>query len=49
MGPDRQASISRELTKAFEETVRGTLQELEAHFTSHSPKGEFVLVIQGKN
>ena len=49
MGPDRQASISRELTKAFEESVRGTLEELEAHFTTHTPKGEFVLVIQGKN
>ncbi|MEC8238737.1 MAG: 16S rRNA (cytidine(1402)-2'-O)-methyltransferase [Bacteroidota bacterium] len=49
MGPNRQASISRELTKAFEETVQGTLEELEAHFTSHTPKGEFVLVIQGKN
>ena len=49
MGPDRQASISRELTKAFEETVRGTLEELEAHFTAHPPKGEFVLVIQGKD
>ena len=49
MGSDRQASISRELTKAFEETVRGTLEELEAHFTAHTPKGEFVLVIQGKN
>jgi len=49
MGPDRPASISRELTKAFEETVRGTLEELEAHFTVHPPKGEFVLVIQGKN
>lgn len=49
MGPDRQASISRELTKAFEETVRGTLEELEAHFTTHTPKGEFVLIIQGKN
>ena len=49
MGPDRPASISRELTKAFEETVRGTLEELEAHFTTHPPKGEFVLVIQGKD
>ena len=49
MGADRQASISRELTKAFEETVRGTLEELEAHFTAHTPKGEFVLIIQGKN
>ena len=49
MGPDRPASISRELTKTFEETVRGTLQELEAHFKTHAPKGEFVLVIHGKN
>ena len=49
MGPDRQASISRELTKVFEETVRGTFEELEAHFTAHTPKGEFVLVIQAKN
>ena len=49
MGPDRQASISRELTKVFEETVRGTFEELEAHFTAHTPKGEFVLVIQGKS
>ena len=49
MGPDRQASISRELTKAFEETVIGTFEELEAHFTAHTPKGEFVLVIQAKN
>lgn len=49
MGPDRPASISRELTKAFEETIRGTLEELEAHFTAHPPKGEFVLVIQGKD
>ena len=49
MGPDRQASISRELTKAYEETVRGTLEELEAHFTAYTPKGEFVLIIQGKN
>ena len=48
MGPDRPASISRELTKAFEETIRGTLEELETHFTVHPPKGEFVLVIQGK-
>ena len=48
MGPDRPASISRELTKAFEETIRGTLEELEAHFTVHPPTGEFVLVIQGK-
>ena len=49
MGSDRPASLSRELTKAFEETVRGTLQELEAHFKAHAPKGEFVLVIKGKN
>ena len=49
MGPKRPASISRELTKAFEETVRGTLKELEVHFMTHTPKGEFVLVIKGKD
>ncbi len=45
---DRQASVSRELTKMFEETVRGTLSELIAHFNEKGVKGEFVLVIAGK-
>lgn len=48
MGPDRPASASRELTKMYEETVRGSLEELIAHFESREPKGEFVLVIGGK-
>jgi len=45
---DRQASVSRELTKIFEETVRGTLSELIIHFTEKGIKGEFVIVIAGK-
>ncbi len=47
-GAERQASISRELTKIHEETVCGTLAELIAHFTKKAPKGEFVLVVSGK-
>jgi 16S rRNA (cytidine1402-2'-O)-methyltransferase len=49
MGADRQASVSREISKLFEETVNGSLQELHQHFTRKAPKGEFVLVIEGKN
>lgn len=47
-GPERQASVSRELTKVFEETKRGTLSELYTYFETHAPKGEFVLVVAGK-
>lgn len=46
-GPQRGASISREITKLHEETRRGTLESLAAHFGTHPPKGEFVLVVQG--
>jgi 16S rRNA (cytidine1402-2'-O)-methyltransferase len=46
-GGGRPVSVSRELTKMFEETVRGTLDEAIAHFTEHDPKGEFVLVLAG--
>ena len=49
LGPDRQVSVSRELTKKFEETLRGTLQEVAAHFKSVTPKGEFVIVVAGRN
>ncbi|MBV6460773.1 MAG: Ribosomal RNA small subunit methyltransferase I [Flavobacteriales bacterium] len=48
-GEDRQASISRELTKLHEETVRGTLKELLDYFKSKEIKGEFVIVVQGKS
>lgn len=47
-GPERPASLSRELTKLHEETLRGTLAELAAHVEQHAPKGEFVLCVGGK-
>ena len=47
-GPDRPASVSRELTKKFEETRRGTLQSLRKHYEEHSPKGEIVIVVGGE-
>ncbi|MFD1314863.1 16S rRNA (cytidine(1402)-2'-O)-methyltransferase [Namhaeicola litoreus] len=47
-GEDRRASISREITKMFEETLRGTISSLIKHFEAHPPKGEFVLIIEGK-
>jgi 16S rRNA (cytidine1402-2'-O)-methyltransferase len=46
-GEDRQASLSREITKLHEETIRGTLAELVAHFEAKPPKGEMVVVIKG--
>ncbi|MEN9990250.1 MAG: hypothetical protein RL508_1229 [Actinomycetota bacterium] len=46
LGPDRQASLSRELTKKFEQTIRGTLAHL-VEWTAEEPKGELVLVIAG--
>jgi 16S rRNA (cytidine1402-2'-O)-methyltransferase len=48
-GPERPVSVSRELTKKFEQTVRGRLQEVIAHFKTHTPKGEFVIVLAGSN
>lgn len=47
-GPDRKCSVSRELTKKFEETRRGSLQELLEHFSQNEPRGEFVMIISGK-
>jgi len=47
-GPDRKASVSRELTKMHEETVRGTLQELIDHFQNKTVKGEIVIVVGQK-
>ena len=47
LGDDRAASVSRELSKLYEEHVRGTLGELVAHFTAKEPRGEFVVVVAG--
>lgn len=47
-GENRPISVSRELTKLYEETVRGTVAEVLAHFTKKDPKGEFVVVVGGK-
>ncbi len=48
LGSEREVSVSRELTKKFEQTVRGTLAEVEAHFKAHEPKGEFVITVAGR-
>ena len=47
-GNDRRASVSREISKVHEETVRGSLAELQAHFTTTPPRGEIVVVVAGK-
>lgn len=46
-GEERKVSVSRELTKKFEQTVRGTIAEVLEHFREHEPKGEFVIVVAG--
>lgn len=48
-GQERQASVSREITKLYEETQRGTLVALAAYYTEHPPKGEIVIVVEGKS
>lgn len=47
-GCDRRASACREISKVHEESVRGTLDELIAHFKATEPRGEFVIVVEGK-
>ena len=47
-GEERQLSVSRELTKLYEETVRGTAKEVLEHYTGKPPKGELVIVVSGK-
>ncbi len=47
-GEERKISVSRELTKLYEETIRGSVKELLSHFESKLPKGEFVLIVEGK-
>lgn len=48
-GEDRQVSVSRELTKLYEETIRGTAKEVLKHYTNKPPKGEIVIVVAGRN
>ena len=47
-GSNRLVSVSREISKRFEETVRGTLEELTDYFTKNEPKGEFVITLKGR-
>jgi 16S rRNA (cytidine1402-2'-O)-methyltransferase len=47
-GEDRQAAVCREISKIHEETVRGSLKKLEEHFLNYPPKGEIVLIVNGK-
>ena len=49
MGEQRRVAVVREITKKFEETVRGTVAEVIEHFKAHEPKGEFVIVVAGYN
>ncbi len=47
-GENRKASVSREISKMFEETIRGGVVEILRHFNEKKPKGEFVIVVEGK-
>lgn len=47
-GAERQVSVSRELSKLYEETIRGTADEVLQHFESKPPKGEIVIIVEGK-
>lgn len=49
LGPERRAAVCREISKVHEETVRGTLTELIEHFTVNEPRGEFVIIVAGKD
>ena len=47
-GQERQVSVCREISKIHEESVRGTIEEVVAHFTQTPPKGEIVIILAGK-
>lgn len=49
LGTERRATVSREISKVHEETVRGTLCELTEHFKMHAPKGEIVICVAGRD
>jgi 16S rRNA (cytidine1402-2'-O)-methyltransferase len=48
LGPDRRAAVAREISKVFEENIRGTLSYLSAYYTDNPPKGEIVIIVSGK-
>ena len=48
-GPERPVSVCREISKIHEESVRGTVEEVLAHFKANEPRGEFVIVLRGRN
>jgi 16S rRNA (cytidine1402-2'-O)-methyltransferase len=48
LGSEREACVSRELSKIYEENLRGTLSSLAAHYREKAPKGEIVIVVAGK-
>ncbi|MBR5240505.1 MAG: 16S rRNA (cytidine(1402)-2'-O)-methyltransferase [Muribaculaceae bacterium] len=48
-GNERECAVCREISKLHEEIVRGSVEEVLAHFSSHEPKGEFVVVVAGAN
>ena len=47
-GPERQVSVCREISKIHEESVRGTLTEVLEHFKANEPRGEIVVILNGK-
>jgi len=49
MGPDRKVCVAREISKIYEEYKRGPISEVKAYYEQHPPKGEIVIVIEGKN
>ena len=48
-GNERECAVCREISKLHEEIVRGSVEEVLAHFSTHEPKGEFVVVVAGAN
>jgi len=48
-GPERRITVSRELSKLYEETLRGSVTEIKTHFAVHPPRGEFVLCLAGSS
>jgi 16S rRNA C1402 (ribose-2'-O) methylase RsmI len=46
-GPEREVAVCREISKLHEETMRGTLTEVIAHFTATEPRGEIVIILGG--